>query len=336
MSQTATVPMAYFGKVPSRGDFVRSASQAPLTQKLDRWLTQGLELMSDDPRWKEIYDHAAPVNFAFLGVKSRALLAGHLIPSTDTSGRRFPFVAAGTLDVGSAMGPNDAPLAFLARNPTVLTRLWARFEQAAQLAFGATEAGAMLGTLNQTHVDVDVQAHAYDPSLQDFLDLQTVGELESMLRQSGHSVNLRRTLLALGLLLQPVPTSGSSTLDKGISLPLPADPLYLPYVATLWVELVARFLTRGDFEVVLYVSTGGNTKAPMLQVGFSGGSPATLQAALDPHVGRTVFVDLSDAEWVESQTGKDYGIKKLSSYLEQPQLSLRQALSTFGETFLGD
>ena len=336
MSQTATVPLAYFGKVPSRGDFVRSANHTALTQKLDRWLTQGLELMSDDPRWKEVYDHAAPVNFAFLGVKSRALLAGHLIPSTDTSGRRFPFVAAGTLDVGGPLGPNDAPLAFMARNPTVLTRLWARFEQTARQAFGAAEAGVVLGELNQAQVEVELEAHAYDPSLRDFLDLQTVGELEAMLRLAGHSVNLRRTLLGLGLLLQPVPSSGSSTLDKGICLPLPADPLYLPYVATLWVELVARFLTRGDFEIVLYVPTGRNTQAPTLQIGFSGGSPATLQAALDPHIGRTVFVDMNDAEWVESQAGKDYGVKKLSSYLEQPQLSLRQALSTFGEAFLGD
>ena len=49
MSQTSPVSMVYFGKIPSRGDFVRSANQATLTQTLDRWLTQGIELMADDP-----------------------------------------------------------------------------------------------------------------------------------------------------------------------------------------------------------------------------------------------------------------------------------------------
>ena len=39
------VPLAYFGKIPSRGDFVRSANQPGLIQMLDRWLSQGIELM---------------------------------------------------------------------------------------------------------------------------------------------------------------------------------------------------------------------------------------------------------------------------------------------------
>ena len=336
MSSTAPVSMVYFGKIPSRGDFMRSANQSALTHTLDRWLTQGVELMADDPRWKEIYDQAPPVNFAFLGVKSRAVLAGHLIASTDASGRRFPFIAAGTFDVGSHPQAAASPLAFMTRSPMVLTRLWTRFEQAARQAVQAADAGAVFGELNQTQVEVEVLPQAYEASFRDFLELQTVGALEAMLRQAGHALSLRRTLLALGLLLRPVPASGSSTLDKGISLPLPADPLYLPYVATLWVDLVARFLTRGDFEIALFLRTGPSAHAATLQIGFSGGSPAILQAALDAHVGRSVFVDLNDAEWVEDQADKDYGVKKLSSYLEQPQLSLRQALSTFGEAFLGD
>ena len=40
----------YFGKLPSRGDFVRSTQQGALTQMLDQWLSQGLELVSVDPR----------------------------------------------------------------------------------------------------------------------------------------------------------------------------------------------------------------------------------------------------------------------------------------------
>jgi type VI secretion system protein ImpM len=264
-------------------------------------------------------------------VKSRVALAGHLVASTDASGRRFPFIAAGSFEV-------DPPNGFMARSPMVLARLWQRFEQAARQACAAVDASPVLTQLGQTQVELDIAPLAYDASFRDFLELQTIGSLESMLRSAGHVIELRRTLLALGLLLQPVPASGSNQLEKGLRLPLPADPLYQPYVATLWLELVSRFLQRADFEVALFAPqpNGHAGPAPSLALGFSGGSPAVLQAALDPQMAEQVFVDLSAAEWAEEHVQHDYAVKKLSSYLQQPQLSLRQAVATFREAFLGE
>lgn len=329
MSLTTPVSLVYFGKIPSRGDFVRSGQQGALIQTLDRWLTQGIELMATDARWKEVYDRTAPMHFAFLGVKSRAALAGHLIASADASGRRFPFIAAGSFEIS----PSDG---FVARSPMVLARPWQRFQRAALQAHAADDANPVLAELANTQVELDTAPHAYDASFRDFLELQTVGSLEAMLRQAGHQLDLRRTLLALGLLLQPVLTSGSSHLDKGLRLPLPADPLYQPYVATLWLELVSRFLRHGDFELALFVSQGTDATAPTLSMGFSGGSPVVLQAALDPQMGRQVFLDLREAEWADEHVQHDYAVKKLSSYLQQPQLSLKQAQTTFREAFLGE
>jgi len=331
MNAATPVSLVYFGKIPSRGDFVRSTQQGALIHTLDRWLTQGIELMAADARWKEVYDRSRPVHFAFLGVKSRIALAGHLVASSDASGRRFPFIAAGSFEV-------DPPDGFMARSPMVLARLWQRFELAARQACSAADANPVLSQLSQTQVELDMAPQAYDASFRDFLELQTIGSLETMLRQAGHVVEVRRTLLALGLLLQPVPASGNSQLDKGLRLPLPADPLYQPYVATLWLELVSRFLQRADFEVAVFApqQNGSGSHPPSLALGFSGGSPAVLQAALDPQMGDKVFVDLSAAEWAEDHVRDDYAVKKLSSYLQQPQLSLRQAVETFREAFLGE
>jgi type VI secretion system protein ImpM len=47
------------------------------------------------------------------------------------------------------------------------------------------------------------------------------------------------------------------------------------------------------------------------------------------------YVDTRQAEWVEESIGQDYGVQKLSSYLQQDGLSLQQAGKTFNETFLG-
>lgn len=328
MSRAVTVPLAYFGKLPSRGDFVRSAHQAGLIQTLDRWLSQGIELMSADPRWKEVYDRGPQVHFAFLAVNSPRAIAGHLAASADASGRRFPFVVAGTFDVA-------APLEFLARAPMALTRPWARFEQAAQSACSASDATAVLGELAQVELELDTTPAAYDAGVRDFVELQSVGSLEAMLREAGHPINVRQTVLALGLLLQPLLTSSGQALKKGLRLPLPADPLYRPLVATFWLELVAPFLQRGDFEVALFMPRRARAAAQTLAIGFSGGSAAHLHAVLDPDAGNEVFVDPTPADWVEEHVRQDYAVSKLSSYLQQPQLSLRQAMTTFREAFIG-
>ena len=80
---------------------------------------------------------------------------------------------------------------------------------------------------------------------------------------------------------------------------------------------------------------GGVTSSPWLSIGFAGGAAATLQAMFDAQKAEQAFVTLSTAEWVEEQVSQDYAVKKLSSYLQQPQLSLAQALATFKECFLG-
>jgi type VI secretion system protein ImpM len=331
------VAMVYFGKLPSRGDFVRSSQQAALTQTLDRWLTQALEVMSQDPHWKPAYDKAEPLHFAFLGATNKAALAGHLLASTDASGRRFPFIAAGTFEV-------EAPLDFMGRSPLVLARLWARFEQAARAACVAEDATPQLAEMNRAQVELDTEPGAYDASYRDFLEMQTIGGLQQILQSQHPQVDVRRIFLALGLLLQPVPSSGNSQLEKGVRLPLPADPMLQPLVATLWMDLVSRFLSRGDFEVVLFLpqagastmNMAGSMSAASLAIGFAGGSPASLHAALDRRVGDEVFVVLSRPEWVDAFADQDYGVKKLAGYLEQPQLSLRQARATFREAFLGE
>ena len=327
MTRGLAVPTAYFGKLPSRGDFVRSANQAGLIQTLDRWLSQGIELMAADPRWKEVYDKRPKAHFAFLAVNSPRAIAGHLAASTDASGRRFPFVVASSFDVGT-------PMDFMPRAPMVLTRLWLRFEQAAQAALAAEDATQLLGDLAGGELEIEPAPAAYEASLRDFVELESVGSLQVMLRQAGHQVDLRQVLLALGLLLQPVLSSDAQNLSKGLSLPLPSDALYRPLVATFWLELIVPFLARGDFEVALFLPR--REGAPhTLSIGFSGGSAAHLRAILDPAAAADAFVDLTPADWVEDQVGDDYAVKKLSSYLQQPQLSLRQAMATFREAFLG-
>ncbi len=325
----APVTLAYFGKVPARGDFIRSASQAALIEAMDQWLSQGLETMAQDVHWKSRYDQARPIHFAFLSLRSTKVLAGHLLPSADQSGRRFPLVAVGSFEV-------RLPAAFIGRAPMALNKLWLRLDRAAQQIHAADDAAAAQADYARQHLELDTEPGAYDASFRDFLELQTVGSLQTMLGDAGHALDMRLSLLALGLLLEAIPGHAGQAIDKGLCLPLPADRLYQPCVATLWLELVSRFLRQSDVEVALYLPQPTPGQAPLMFLGFSGGSPGHLSAMLDPRADHEAFVDVRQAAWAEAHADQRYGAKKLSSYLQQPQLSLLQATQTFREAFLGE
>lgn len=324
---TVALALAYFGKLPTRGDFLRSPGQAALTQSLDRWLTQGMELLSTDPRWKLHYDRVAPMHFAFVGTRGRLGLAGQLTASHDASGRRFPFVMVGLFDIAQPSA------SVLTHAPSSLARVWAQLERLSQQACGAeADAARVLATLGQQDVQADVRPQAHAAPFQDFLGLHTVGGLETQLRQAGHTLSLRRTVLAVGLLLQPVLTQGLTQFERGLVLPLPGDPLYRALVASWWLALVSPFLQRHDFEVSLFVRT---VPRPQLVVGFNGASARTFRGLMNGDDAHEDLVDVSQAEWIDDALGSSYGLRKLSSHLQQPELPLQLALDGFQEAFLG-
>ena len=71
------------------------------------------ELLVADLRWKLVYDEASPMHFAVLGSRSPLGLAGYLMASQDSSGRRFPFVTGGSFET-------PQPLEFIARKTLAL------------------------------------------------------------------------------------------------------------------------------------------------------------------------------------------------------------------------
>ncbi len=70
-------------------------------------------------------------------------------------------------------------------------------------------------------------------------------------------------------------------------------------------------------------------------VGFNGASAKTLQSIVDPQVYASHNIDIDDPEWIDAHAQNNHDISKLVSYLDQPQLSLRVAIDTFREVFVG-
>lgn len=327
MSRGATTAsIGYFGKVPGRGDFVKASDSPALIKVLDDWLAQAMDLMSADARWKLNYDALAPLHFAFVGPRRRHAIAGHIVASSDQSSRRFPFLMISSVEV-------PEPASFVPTAPLVFNRLWTRL---AALSGGVTGAGDPTVALQLAAgeaIELDLRSAAYQATFDDFLELQTIGGLDAMLAQAGFKGSARQVLLALGMLLQPVLASSSSRLDKTLLLPLPQDPMYRNLVAAFWMHLITPFLARADFELALFITRQHGQ--PVLLVGFSGASPQTLHAIMDPQAALETHIAFDQLDWVEEQASADFGVKKLSTYLEQPSLSLKSALDSVSAAFIG-
>jgi type VI secretion system protein ImpM len=313
--------IGYFGKIPANGDFVKLADDQPVLGMLDDWLAQVMTRLPADARWKLYYDAMAPASFAFVGPGRRHALAGHLVASHDSSGRRFPFLMMRTVDV-----PDDVadPVNFVTRCPLAFAPLWEYFEAMAPRVLGAVDAGAHLQTLP----DAQVALGEHGAPLADFLATCTVGALSAQL-----DLDANRMILGLGLLLQPVMHSRPAGLDRSLVLPLPRDGAARHAVAAFWLELVTPFIRRSGFDLVLFLTRVRDR--PALVVGFGGAAAATLHALIDPLVAAEQQVHLEDNAWIDEQLGLDIDVRALASYLEQPSLPLRLARELFLKTFIG-
>ncbi len=319
----ALMPLAYFGKVPSRGDFIRSSHSADLVGTLDRWITQAMEQLSGDPRWKLVYDTATPVDFAFVGPRSGAAIAGQLQPSRDSSDRRFPFVTAGSVDVTAA--PH-----FAARSPMAFARVWSRLQAVGARCIATNDVASLQGELAGMQLDVACDAGAYEAPWRDYLEIATMAQLDEQIARAGHQASVRQMLLGLGLLLEPVRSQPSQPIGKGLLLPMVPDRLQGALLSALWLQIVLSFIETTDAEIGLLLP---QSDPAHLLLCFNSACARGLAAALDRRAVPDHFVDLRESQWVEDCVRDQSRLQLLSDHLRDPQLSLRRALETFNETF---
>lgn len=312
--------IAYFGKLPACADFIKAAEHAALLNLLDNWLAEVMNALSTEPRWKLHYDALLPLDFAFVGTRSRHAIAGQLRASGDSSQRRFPFLCASLIEVAEA--PSFLPL-----SPLMLAPLWRRLGSLAGSACSAVDPALPLQTLTAASVEIDRQTDQQEQCFATFVEQHSLAALEVMLA----SRQIRQLILALGLLLQPVRRSGAERLDKSLVLPLPMAADRQSLVAAFWLALVVPFLLAADFELCVFM--GQQRGHSVLVLGFCGASPETLQAIIDPLYAAEQQIAFEYTGWVDELISGDADVQKLSAYLDQGQLSLRSVIALFQETF---
>lgn len=316
----------YFGKIASRGDFVKSATGAKVVALIDNWVAQGMELLIADPNWKNHYDNAGATEFLFIGTRKNHAICGSLIPSSDASSRRFPFIAATLFEI-------DEPLAFLKFSPLVLERHISHQRALIHHAAKTHDAVATLMTLNDVPLESDFTRHKVIENYRDFLLNTSIASLTNMLSFDEGQATVRQMILAIGYLLQPVLTNYVIPPYKGLAMPLPLDPAQLALVKSLWLDLVCTFLPRVEFELSIFSCV--HYGKPKLIITFNGVTPSIFHALFDEQVAKDSLIDVSQSEWVEDYAPQDPATFKLSSYLEHDLLSLQLLVETFRQCFSG-
>lgn len=304
--------IVYFGKLPGCGDFVRSSGDQVLVELTDQWLATVMQRLSSNSRWRQHYDACPPLDFAFVGTRSRQVVSGHLRASRDQSARRFPFVCMAVHQLAK-------PREFLPCSPLALAPAWTALAQTGAAALSAPAGRPAEASFPAAQPDV-VAAQA---ALDGYLATACLADL-------GEVTEVRRQLLALGLLLSPL-SQNASAATRCLALPLPQEAAQRPAMASFWMSLAAPMLAKHDLELAIFCGTIGGK--PALVLGLDGANPATLHAVIDPEAAQQGMVTLADCAWVEGSLAFDPALQRLSACLEQGQLGLPVAAQLFHETF---
>ncbi len=317
MSGPSAQRIAYFGKLPGCGDFVRSPGDQVLVELTDQWLATVMQRLSANPRWRQHYDACPPLDFAFAGTRSRQVVSGRLLASRDQSARRFPFACMAVYQV-------DRPRDFLPSSPLALAPSW----EGLAIAAGAATAAAIRPVDGVVAAPVKEVALA-QAALDEYLAGASLASLEASLAPTA-AISARRLLLALGLLLSPLRRHGPVP-SRCLALPLPPDAALRSAVAAFWMTLAAPILARQDLELAMFLAPVAGQ--PALVLGLDGANPSSLCAVIDPEAAQECMVQLADCAWVEGALQGDAPLERLAACLEQGRLGLPAAIELFSETF---
>lgn len=323
---TPTTNLLFFGKIPSRGDFVRTGKSGSIIKVFDQWVSGAMEELVNDPRWKAVYDEHGYIDFAFFSShddQASHLVAGTMGFSHDSSSRRFPFICAANTEMLDVKGQLFTSL------PLYLPQLWTQTRD--WVVRGMTQRDDSGNRFSEGIIHLEPLQNEALIDHRAFLETTSVDSLQQLLADAHPAFNLKQAILAVGLLLQPVLANRGMALNKGLFLPLPEDVYFQPLVSTFWLELISGFANCMTAEFCLLNKP---SYPASLCVGFNGASSKALHTLMSQEK-NDYRIDVTEAAWTERFVDSNYGLRKLITYMEHPALSLGKLKETFYEIFIG-
>ena len=187
--------------------------------------------------FKQHYTKLPSLDFFLINLQVGQFLVANLISSEDYSGRHFPMILGQVIETDQ---PHENLMYLPCRFKPMLIKLYQR--------------NRVIRSIQNPDILLDKLTKLTDQSsvysaedVQQFYDTQT---LNSLARLMGCAVyELVQTLIALGLLLQPIIQQGTNRLNKILILPI-HNVRYSYEIAAFWINLISLFIQK---QSVIYL-----------------------------------------------------------------------------------
>lgn len=324
-----SLPLVYFGKLPSRGDFVRARSNLFETNAIDQWVSQAIALSDSilpDPSANDNDNKESPfLYFSHVDTVSGQIITGVLLPSQDSSGRRYPVIGFGVMHL-------DKPKNWMKYLPIKSLALWDDIQQALLVAKQATDSAQMIEKLNSCQLTIDNHASTQYYEFINTVSLQQVAVLMDVTKSQ-----LAQQIIATGLLFLPTFSKGFSGLNKIIHWSLPTSKSQAIYLATFWHDLIHGFYQPHKLSLNTYLYQ--DVERYKLLMSFIKPDGQLLSQLADIETYATQgwpddWVAIASSDWTQGYIDNDIGLSRFNKMLSQDDLSLYEVRQLFKRTFL--
>ncbi|MFQ5572319.1 MAG: type VI secretion system-associated protein TagF, partial [Rhodothermales bacterium] len=271
---------AYFGKIPTHGDFVRHNAGSATMRALDEWIQQGLYFAKThmSQALNTAYEEAHTCSFFFAPREAAQVFLGVIRPSRDSVGRTFPFLVGQEMET-SAFDTHHVSQVSIAYH--------AFFERAAHLVDKGVE-----GRVG--HHDLTPHVEALGTPVADASSVAFFGHYLQQTRLTslwerlwGHAQDSRKYLLFKNLLdiLLPLRSGVPAHFPLVLRFPLCSDGRTLDFDVSFWIGLCLRLLGYPALQPSFFWSQAGpaRDKDVFLLVALRPPSPKTFAYLLPGH-----------------------------------------------------
>jgi len=317
MYKLSTQPF-YYGKCPAHGDFLKSPGQHGLIQSMDRWISEALEYAMQSKNFKHHYTKLPSLDFFLVNLQACQFLVAHLISSEDYSGRHFPMVVGHIIET-------DQPYENLVSLPYRFKPTLIELNQRNRVIRSIRNPDILLAKLSK----LTDQSSVYSAEdVQRFYDTQTLNSLAKLMGAAVYE--LVQTLMALGLLLQPIIQQGTDRLNKILILPI-HNMSYSYEIAAFWINLIGLFMQKQGSQLFIGIL---HADQPVLLCGFQGTDSTALGDIFNQNMQSQHWVSLVKANWIDAYLEQNAGLAALEQTLTQQRISLAHAIQIFKQTFI--